>query len=117
MKRINHFFRRALVLDNARNRYLAVFGGAAIVAAMLNLLGRHRDFSAAGTLVPAALLFLGLMWLGAGMLRNVAQQEKPQGIGQRLIQSGPTVAGLVACVALVVMGARIALAGTMPLGG
>ena len=117
MKRINHFFRRALVLDNVRSRYLAVFGGAAIVAAMLNLLGRHREFSASGTLVPAALLLLGLMWLGAGMLRNVAQQEKPQGIARRIIQSGPTVAGLVACVALIVTGARIAFAGTLPLGG
>lgn len=117
MKRINQFFRRALVLDNARNRYLAVFGGAGIVAAMLNLLGRHRDFSATGTLVPAALLLLGLTWLGAGMLRNVAQQDKPQGVAQRLIQSGPTVAGLVACVLLVVMGARIAFAGSLPLGG
>jgi hypothetical protein len=112
MKRINRFFRRALVLDNAQNRYLAVFGGAGIVAAMLNLLGRHRDFSATGTLVPAALLLLGLTWLGAGMLRNVAQQDKPQGVAQRLIQSGPTVAGLVACAALVAMGVRIAFGGT-----
>lgn len=117
MKKINQFFRRALVLDNVRNRYLAVFGGSAIVAAMLNLLGRHRDFSAAGTLVPAALLLLGLTWLGAGMLRNVAQQDKPQGVALRLIQSGPTVAGLVACAALVFMGARIAFAGTLLLGG
>ena len=117
MKRINRFFRQALVLDKTRTRYLAVFGGAAIVAAMLHLLGRHRDFSAAGTLVPAALLLLGLMWLGAGMLRNVVQQEKPQGFALRLVQSGPTLAGLAACVALVVMGARIAFAGTLPLGG
>lgn len=117
MKRINQFFRRALVLDNARNRYLAVFGGASIVATMLNLLGRHHDFSVAGTVVPGALLLLGMMWLGAGMLRNVAQQDRPRGVALRLIQSGPTVAGLVACVALVVMGARIAFAGTLPLGG
>lgn len=107
MKRINKAIRRGLALDRLRNRYIAVLTGAAIVAAMLHLLGRHRDISVPGTLVPGTLLLLGALWMLAGMVRSFDKNDKPGSFAAQAAQAGPALAGVVACVGLAVLGLSI----------